>query len=83
MKVDVIRAWPQRFESVSLELPDGSTVADALAAARLDPTPVAVFGVRAELHSTLADGDRVEVLRPLLADPKQARRRRAEVQRGA
>ena len=32
MRVDVIRAWPHRFESVGLDLPAGATVGDALAA---------------------------------------------------
>jgi putative ubiquitin-RnfH superfamily antitoxin RatB of RatAB toxin-antitoxin module len=37
-----------------------------------------VFGVRATGETVLRDGDRLELLRPLLADPKDARRRRAE-----
>ena len=82
MKVELVRAWPRRFESVSLELPVAATVADALAAAgwQDDPETVAyaVFGVRATGETELREGDRVELLRPLLADPKDARRRRAE-----
>jgi len=71
---------------VPLRLPAGATVADALAAADLpsrvpgievDPEGLAVFGQAATLATTLHDGDRVEVLRPLKVDPKQARRRRA------
>lgn len=38
---------------------------------------LAVFGRAVEPHTPLQDGDRVELLRPLLADPKQARRQRA------
>jgi uncharacterized protein len=41
-------------------------------------TSVAIFGERVELIHVLASGDRIEVLRPLLADPKDARRRRAK-----
>ena len=41
-------------------------------------TGFAVFGVRATLETRLHEGDRVELLRELLADPKDARRRRAE-----
>jgi len=82
VKVELVRAWPRRFESVSLELPVAATVADALAAAgwQDDPETVAyaVFGVRATGETELREGDRVELLRPLLADPKDARRRRAE-----
>ena len=37
----------------------------------------AIFGVTAEAATVLREGDRIELLRPLLADPKEARRRRA------
>ncbi|OHE85485.1 MAG: RnfH family protein [Lysobacterales bacterium RIFOXYD1_FULL_69_11] len=82
MRVAVIRAWPGRFESVEVEVPDGATVSDALKAAAMDDDPactgVAIYGERADFDTTLRDGDRVEVLRPLQADPKDARRRRAQ-----
>jgi uncharacterized protein len=63
-----------------LDLPDASTVADALKASGFDQTGVdgyAVFGERAMIDDVLRDGDRVELLRPLQVDPKEARRRRA------
>ena len=82
MKVQVVRAWPRRFDAVEVELPEGATVATAVTAAGFagDAEIVghAVFGVRATLETVLRDGDRVELLRPLLADPKESRRRRAE-----
>ena len=80
MRVDVIRAWPHRFESVELDLPEGATVGDALAACGFFDAGhpvVAVHGVIATLDTLLNDNDRVEVLRPLLIDPKEARRLRA------
>lgn len=80
MKVEVIAAWPRRHHSVEVELAEGATVADALQAAAFDLAEVsgyAVFGVRADLDARLRDGDRVELLRPLLMDPKEARRLRA------
>lgn len=80
VRVEVIRAWPHRFESVALEMSAGDTVADALAAsgfADAEHTGVAVHGVNATSATVLNEGDRVEVLRPLLIDPKEARRRRA------
>lgn len=86
MKVELLRAWPRRFERVSVELPEGARVADALQAAGWTlgeageggiETGCAVFGVVASAGTPLHDGDRVELLRPLQVDPKQARRRRA------
>lgn len=80
--MQVVRAWPRRFDAVEVDLPEGATVRDAVAAAGManDAEIVghAVFGVRATLETVLRDGDRVELLRPLLADPKESRRRRAE-----
>lgn len=85
MRVELLRAWPRHFERRELDLPPGSCVADALAAAGMtdDPETVAyaVYGVRAELQTVLRDGDRIEMLRPLQADPKDARRRRADARR--
>jgi putative ubiquitin-RnfH superfamily antitoxin RatB of RatAB toxin-antitoxin module len=82
MKVEVVRAWPRRFEAVALQLDEGACVADALRAAGLadDPetTGYAVFGVRVAVDTRLRDGDRLELLRPLQADPKESRRRRAQ-----
>jgi putative ubiquitin-RnfH superfamily antitoxin RatB of RatAB toxin-antitoxin module len=80
IRVEVIRAWPRRFESVALELGDGATLHDALAASgfALDGiTGFAVFGERETPAYRLRDGDRIELLRPLQADPKDARRQRA------
>jgi putative ubiquitin-RnfH superfamily antitoxin RatB of RatAB toxin-antitoxin module len=80
MRIEVIRAWPRRHESVLLDLPDAATVGDALKASGFDQAGVdayAVFGERATIDGVLRDGDRVELLRPLQVDPKEARRRRA------
>jgi putative ubiquitin-RnfH superfamily antitoxin RatB of RatAB toxin-antitoxin module len=81
VNVEVVLAWPRRFESVMLELDDGATVADAMAQAALSlPDGIvahAIHGVRVETSQVLRDGDRIELLRPLVADPKDARRRRA------
>jgi putative ubiquitin-RnfH superfamily antitoxin RatB of RatAB toxin-antitoxin module len=43
----------------------------------LDANKVGVFGKVATLETALADGDRVEIYPPLIADPKQARKARA------
>jgi putative ubiquitin-RnfH superfamily antitoxin RatB of RatAB toxin-antitoxin module len=82
MKVELLQAWPRRFQRRQVELPESACVADALRAAGWEHEPdvsgYAVFGVAAGLDTRLHDGDRVELLRPLQADPKEARRRRAQ-----
>ena len=81
MQVEVVMAWARRFNAVRVSLPEGSTVADAITAAALPDVQAvngyAIFGLNAMLATPLRDGDRVELLRPLQADPKDARRRRA------
>ena len=86
LAVEVLRAWPDRVESIRLRLPAGAHVGDALAgaaaqgfmaAAEAAPGMLAIFGRLATPATALHDGDRIELLRPLLADPKQRRRERA------
>lgn len=87
-KLGVVVAYAPAFRQVreiSLELPVGSTVAQALAASGLaqlfpqedlDRVTVGVWGRKAQRDQLLRAGDRVEVYRPLRVDPKVARRER-------
>ncbi len=85
MKVTVVWATPTVQDVVPLELPEGATIADAIGrsdlvrAYDLDPGRLAyaVHGRRRVATASLADGDRVEITRPLVAEAKEARRRRA------
>lgn len=78
LRVEVIEAWPARCERVVLELEEGATVAMALAAAgRRTALEVGIHGRCVALDARLADGDRVEIYRPLNIDPKEVRRKRA------
>lgn len=81
IEVEVVLAWPQRVLSRRLQLQEGATVADAVTAAGLEGSAecpaAAVHGVLARPQQVLLDGDRVELLRGLQADPKDNRRRRA------
>jgi len=84
MRVEVIYALPQRQERVSLELAPESTVQDAIQASgllqrlpQIDIERVGVWGRPVSPQTLLRDRDRVEIYRPLLADPKQVRRERA------
>ena len=86
IRVFVAVALPDRQEVLELELPAGSTVQDAIAASRiaarfpeldLGGAAVGIWSRACERDARLRDGDRVEIYRPLAADPKEARRRRA------
>jgi uncharacterized protein len=87
LQVQVVYALPQGAIELELRLPPGATVADALAAAAadeklrgldLDSAAVGVFGVAVRRDRALEPGDRVEIYRPLAADPKAARRARVK-----
>jgi putative ubiquitin-RnfH superfamily antitoxin RatB of RatAB toxin-antitoxin module len=85
--VRVTVAWisPTEQDVVSIELPARATVALAIAASKfassykfsLDTVRVGINGHLARLDSDVADGDRVEIYRPLIVDPKDARRARS------
>lgn len=81
MRVQLVRAWPNRCDTVEVTLDERAKVGNALDAAgwRLDGEFVAlsVFGVAASTETRLHPGDRIELLRPLQCDPMQARRLRA------
>lgn len=82
MKVEVVYATAQGVSSEELELPEGTTVKAAVAASQFASTPVAataIFGRAVTGDRGLEDGDRIELLRELLIDPKDARRRRADM----
>lgn len=78
LRVELVDARPGGARRVRLELEEGATVRAALEAAGWDPPgAIGVHGQPVALDARLADGDRVEVYRPLRVDPKQARRQRA------
>lgn len=91
ISVEVAFALPQRQHIVALTLTEGTTAREAVCRAELDrhfpelpestfcEAELGIFGkaLREPEAHVLQAGDRVEVYRPLLIDPKQARRRRA------
>jgi hypothetical protein len=85
LAITVAYAAPGVEAVVPLVLPVGATVAQAVAASGLRErfaladaaTGYAIHGQRADGDTPLADGDRVELTRPLVADAKQIRRTRA------
>lgn len=84
--VEVIFATPARQEVRTVRLPPGSVVEQAIRHSGLlaefpeidlATNPVGVYGEPVELDTILEGGERVEIYRPLVVDPKEARRRRA------
>lgn len=86
ISVEVVLAMPDRQELVTLEVEEGTTLAEAISLSRVaekfegfepDLDRVGIFGQKTSADHVLRAGDRVEIYRPLLADPKEVRRQRA------
>lgn len=84
--VEVRCALRERQEVSQIRVAPGATVADAVQRCgilvrfpELDPTGIsfAIHGARAAAGQRLRPGDRIDLLRPLAADPRETRRRRA------
>lgn len=90
IRISVAVALASKQEVLELELPEGSTVGDAIAAAEvsrrypgaaLERARVGIWSRLCDRATKLRDGDRVELYRPLVADAKQMRRLRARAKR--
>lgn len=86
LRITVCYARPERQFVEELRLPEGAVLRDALERSSLRQNfpyldlaqaRAGIFGKVKDAGSPLRDGDRVEVYRPLIADPKDSRRRRA------
>jgi len=85
VKVSVAYAGPEGIVLMDVTVRDGGSVADALEASGIvdrfglfeAALTYAIFGQAVERSTPLREGDRVELLRPLVADPKESRRQRA------
>ena len=81
LQVSVCFARPEQISSVSLNVPAGTCVDEALKLSGLLPAQeivkVGIFGQRCDLGTVLREGDRIEIYRTLVVEPKAARRRRA------
>ncbi|MCS2155768.1 RnfH family protein [Scandinavium sp. H11S7] len=85
--VEVVYALPEKQYLHKVSLEEGATVEQAIVASglmRLRPeidltsNKVGVWSRAVKLQDAVHDGDRVEIYRPLIADPKALRRQRAE-----
>ena len=86
INLEVVYAMPDIQEVAKLQLPEGSTVAQAIEASGLllkhpeidlKKNKLGVFAKLAKVDTVLRDQDRVEIYRPLIADPKEVRKQRA------
>jgi putative ubiquitin-RnfH superfamily antitoxin RatB of RatAB toxin-antitoxin module len=86
IQVEVVYARPERQEVTSVSLPAGSTAGQAIEASGLltkhpeidlAKNKLGIYAKLAKIDTPLRDRDRVEIYRPLIADPKEVRKQRA------
>lgn len=86
INVEVVYALRDRQKVVHVQLPEGARVADAIRSSGLltefpeidlDKNKLGIWNKLAKADAPLRDHDRVEIYRPLIADPKEVRRQRA------
>jgi len=85
--VEVAYALPEKQYLQRVNLEEGATVEEAIRASGLlelrsdidlAKNKVGIYSRPVKLADAVRDGDRVEIYRPLIADPKELRRQRAE-----
>jgi putative ubiquitin-RnfH superfamily antitoxin RatB of RatAB toxin-antitoxin module len=88
LTVEVVYCLPDAQHRVQVKLPEGGTVQEAIDRSRLaqkfklqfsgeQATRVGIFAKKCTLDTIPAEGDRIEIYRPLLLSPTEARRLRA------
>lgn len=88
MVVEVAYALPHKQKIVTLNVPEGTSMLDAVRVSGMDQhfpeldlesAPLGIFGkaVPKPAERVLQSGERVEIYRPLIADPKEVRKQRA------
>jgi putative ubiquitin-RnfH superfamily antitoxin RatB of RatAB toxin-antitoxin module len=87
IRVEVVYALPERQYLRTVKLEEGCTVEEAIKASSLlemradidlSLNKVGIYSRPVKLTDRVKDGDRIEIYRPLIADPKELRRQRAE-----
>ena len=89
IRVEVAYATPAKQALLLVNAPQDCTVAEAIELSgirakfpEIEPASkmVGIFSQKVSLDHKLRDGDRVEIYRPLIADPKELRKQRAQIQ---
>jgi putative ubiquitin-RnfH superfamily antitoxin RatB of RatAB toxin-antitoxin module len=87
INIEVVYALPNEQILLRKSVPAGTTVADAIQASGvlakhpeidLAKNKLGIFGKLTKADAVVRDKDRIEIYRPLIADPKEVRRKRAE-----
>ena len=87
IKVEVAYATPDKQRIVAVEVESGATAADVLAKSGIEKifpeidltaAKVGIYGKAIQKTQVMEAGDRIEIYRPLIADPKASRAARAE-----
>ncbi len=87
MKIGLAYALPQRQVWMDVEVAEGATIKDAIERSgilkqfpeiNLETQKIGVYGKVSKLDAVLADGDRVEIYRPITCDPKTVQRKSKE-----
>jgi putative ubiquitin-RnfH superfamily antitoxin RatB of RatAB toxin-antitoxin module len=87
INIEVVYGLPNKQTLLSLSVAQDSTVLQAIELSgiqkiytdiSLDENKVGIWNRTCKLTDTLSEGDRIEIYRPLIADPKEVRKRRAE-----
>lgn len=87
LNIEVTYALPEKQFLLSVKVKEGSTIEEAILASGilvlrddidLKKNKIGIYSRPAKLTDLVQDGDRVEIYRPLIADPKELRRKRAE-----
>ncbi len=90
INIEVAYALPDEQVILSLDIPKECTVEDAIKRSgilerypqiNLETDKVGIFGKICKLNTGLRDKDRIEIYRKLIADPKESRRQKAEMER--
>ncbi|CAG9424621.1 TPA: RnfH family protein [Providencia alcalifaciens] len=87
INIEVTYALPEKQFLLSVKVAEGTTIEEAIIASGiltlrsdidLKKNKVGIYSRPAKLGDVVQEGDRIEIYRPLIADPKELRRKRAE-----
>ncbi len=87
IKIELVYALPHEQALLRLDVPQGTTIAEAVRLSGiqekypeidLEKGKFGIFGKLSKTDTVLREKDRIEIYRPLIADPKEVRRKRAE-----